>query len=173
MVKKILVPIDGSIESDKALTRAREIAEKDGAEMVLYHVAERRPIPIKNYPFSDYPLGWLRGVTGYNSPSLYPTWAEEFDTKYEAHLEDYFHQALKKVNEEKTDKVKTSLVVEAGDPVDRILDKSKDENFDLIVMGSTGLGSVDRFLFGSVSNGVKTHSKIPVKLYNKEGKEVK
>lgn len=172
MVNKILVPIDGSEQSDVALMKALEIAEKEDAELVLFHVAEREPIPYMDYPFRLNTINWLRGITGYNNPRMYPTWAADFNKRYKEHAENYFSKALEKVNETKNKEIKTSLEIVEGNPVDRILDKVEDEDFDLIVMGSTGLGSIERFIVGSVSKGVKSQSNIPVKLYNSEGNEV-
>lgn len=41
--------------------------------------------------------------------------------------------------------------LEIGDPAKTILDLAKEENYDLIILGSRGLSSVKRFLLGSVS----------------------
>lgn len=45
-----------------------------------------------------------------------------------------------------------------GDPADLILTAAKEMNADLIVLGSRGLNTAQRFLIGSVSNKVATHA---------------
>ncbi|MDP6573859.1 MAG: universal stress protein [Rhodospirillales bacterium] len=50
-------------------------------------------------------------------------------------------------------------VTENGEPADRILKCAKREGADLIVMGSRGLGKVEKFLLGSVSLTVSQRSK--------------
>ncbi len=44
--------------------------------------------------------------------------------------------------------------LESGDPAKTIAEIAKKEDFDLIVMGSRGLGAIGRFLLGSVSDHV-------------------
>ena len=51
-------------------------------------------------------------------------------------------------------KVSTKLV--EGRPSDRIVETAKEGNFDIIVMGSRGLGGVKEFFLGSVSG--KSHN---------------
>lgn len=172
-MKKILVPIDGSEQADMALTRALEIAEKEGADLDIFHVVERYPLPYGTYPFTNYPLGWVRGMPGFKDPRMYPKWASSFTDKYVEHSEHYFGQALDKINETKSDEVVTNLEITTGNPVDRILEKAEDGDYDLIVMGSTGLGAIGRFLLGSVSSRVESEIDIPVKLFNKDGEEVR
>ena len=50
--------------------------------------------------------------------------------------------------------VKRCVVVEEGDPVERILEAQKREQADLIVLGSRGLGNMKGLLLGSVSHKV-------------------
>lgn len=88
------------------------------------------------------------------------------------HAENYFSQALKKVKEKKSEETVTDLGIATGNPSDRILDKIEKGDYDLVVMGSRGLGRVERFLLGSVSKRVKSESDVPVKLFNKEGEEI-
>ena len=171
MVDKILVPIDGSEESDKALLKALEIAEEEKAALDMFHVVERQPIPYGEYPFAEYPQGWVGEKPGGHVQG-YPKWAEKYNKNMIEHAENYFSQAFEKVEEKKSEETVTNLEIATGNPSDKILDKIEEGDYDLVVMGSSGLGRVERFLLGSVSKRVKSESEVPVKLFNKEGEEI-
>jgi nucleotide-binding universal stress UspA family protein len=70
-------------------------------------------------------------------------------------------KALKKVKKEKPDlKVSTKLL--EGRPSNRIIETAKEGGFDLIVMGSRGLGCIKQFFLGSVSDRVADEAPCPV-----------
>lgn len=56
------------------------------------------------------------------------------------------------------DGIAAELVRPVGDVADRIETIAREGAFDVIVLGSRGLGSVARFLQGSVSKHVATHA---------------
>jgi nucleotide-binding universal stress UspA family protein len=49
--------------------------------------------------------------------------------------------------------------LEYGSPAENIINVARDDDYDLIVLGSRGLSSVKRFLMGSVSEDVSMHSR--------------
>jgi nucleotide-binding universal stress UspA family protein len=51
-----------------------------------------------------------------------------------------------------------SLAPRSGDPATAILDTAEKEQVDLIVMGTRGLGTAERWLIGSVSDKVLHHA---------------
>jgi nucleotide-binding universal stress UspA family protein len=57
--------------------------------------------------------------------------------------------------------LKYRLIKAIGNPAEEILDESK-AGYDLAILGSRGLGSVERFLIGSVTSRVSHHIKIPI-----------
>ena len=59
-----------------------------------------------------------------------------------------------------------------GKPASKILDVIDEREYDLIIMGSTGLGDVGRFLLGSMSSRVKANSEAPARIFNGEGGEI-
>jgi len=171
MVDKILVPTDGSEQAHEALKKALDIAEEENAEVTLMHVISRKPIPMAPYPYAAYPTPWLLGAPGYVLPFAYPVWAQQYEEGLVEQTEKFFNKALDKAEEVAPD-VDVELMLTQGKPAEKILDVSEDIDYDLIVMGSTGLGDVGRFLLGSVSSRVKSNSDIPVRIFNGEGEEI-
>jgi nucleotide-binding universal stress UspA family protein len=49
-----------------------------------------------------------------------------------------------------------------GRPADKIVEVVKEGNFDLIVMGSRGIGGIKGVLLGSVADRVADHAECPV-----------
>ncbi len=50
----------------------------------------------------------------------------------------------------------------AGSPAEAIVDYSENNDCDLIIMGSRGLGAIREIMVGSVSHNVIQHASIPV-----------
>ncbi|MBN2245702.1 MAG: universal stress protein, partial [Candidatus Aminicenantes bacterium] len=50
--------------------------------------------------------------------------------------------------------IKTRTILKEGHPSHTIVNVAKEEGFDMIVLGSRGLGGLEKFLLGSVSNAV-------------------
>lgn len=60
--------------------------------------------------------------------------------------------------------VEAEMIEPAGDPAKEIERITRDGNFDTVVIGSRGLGALDRMLQGSVSEHVATHADATVVL---------
>lgn len=132
--KKILVPIDGSIYSEKSLERASEFVDAFGSRLILIYVVEKS-IPINLLDRAEY-LGILR----------------KFGTN-----------VLEKANKKLSKKGITAKVfLKEGHIVNEIEKIIKKENCDLIVVGNKGLGSISRLVLGSVSNKISQSSSCSV-----------
>ena len=125
MFKKILVPIDGSTNSYHGFKYSAEIAEKFDAEITMIHIVER---PIYAYESPEEMPG--------APPSMI---LNDLDKKAQELFKDRKLKLLQK-------KVRTKTVLKRGNPPVEILKASK--GFDLIVMGSKGLGCLRRILLG-------------------------
>lgn len=147
MIKKILVPLDGSEPADKALDFALDLAEKYSADIVLLTVV----------PYVGMPL--LPPVAGVQPtpPAAVDTYLKELKASHEKVLSE----ALKKAKKIKPN-LKVSAKLFVGRPADKIVETAKEGNFDIIVMGSRGLGGVKEFLLGSVSDRVADEAACPV-----------
>jgi nucleotide-binding universal stress UspA family protein len=54
--------------------------------------------------------------------------------------------------------------VNIGNPADEIIKFANDEKIELIVMGTTGLGGIKKFVFGSVARNISEKANCPVML---------
>ncbi|HWR39250.1 MAG TPA: universal stress protein [Patescibacteria group bacterium] len=138
MLKKILVPVDGSEPGWCALEYARELGEKFAGSLTLIHV-----IP-QAYTIS------LAGPVPYVPDNI-------------GTLEDSGQNLMKLAMEKLSGyPYPISTCLEFGNPSSRILAIAKEQDQDAIVIGSRGLSSVAEFFLGSVSTNVVQHAKIPV-----------
>ena len=137
MFSRILVPVDGSDNSYRALDAALLLSEKLGAKATAIHVMEELPV---SYVVSEKLLREI--VDAY---------------KRENQL------TLSKCSEIATKKgltIKTKLL--QGNPGSTILDFCEKEKYDIIIMGSRGMGKFKELVLGSVSSKVLHHSSCPV-----------
>lgn len=134
-IKKILVPVDGSKESFKALDRAVILAGFTNAEITVLHV-----IP-------HVPQGGPRTTS--------------FDKEIVRDGKEILEKATK-ISKKKGIKLRTKLV--RGSPSLETVKAAKNGKFDHIVMSTTGTGSTEKEMLGSVSNFVVHKSKIPIYL---------
>ena len=128
--KTILVPLDGSRYSKKALQRAIEIAHAFDSKIILVYVAEKSSINLLDR--KEY-MGMLR----------------KFGKKT---LDDAKLRAAKKGITAK------SFLKEGRSIVSEIEKIAKSEKCDLMIVGNKGLGPVTGFLLGSVSNKLAHYS---------------
>ena len=122
--KKILVPLDGSRYSEKALQRASEISMAFDSKIILLYVVEKS-LTLNLLDRKEY-LGIL----------------QKFGDK-----------TLKKANRILLKKgIAAQIFLKEGNIVNEIEKVVKKEKCNLIIVGNKGLGSVTRLLLGSVSN---------------------
>jgi nucleotide-binding universal stress UspA family protein len=132
----ILVGIDGSPSSLRALEHAIELARAGNARLTLMTVAP---------PGSSYVT--LAGVT-------LETMRKELDKWAQGQLAD----ALRTVPEE----LNAHTVQGRGHPGPEIVKELKRGDYDLIVLGSRGRGRTQEGLLGSVNGYVHFHAHVPL-----------
>lgn len=148
MIKRILVALDGSEPADKALDFALDLAEKYSANIVLLSVIQPAIVPMISYPASGVPPV---------APAAYDIYTKGFRAGHKKVLS----QALKKARKIKP-KLKVSTKLVEGRPSDKIIETAEKGNFDIIIMGSRGLGGIKEFFLGSVSDRVADEAACPV-----------
>lgn len=141
MFKKILVPVDGSAPSNSAVGFAVRLARDQGARLCFVHVCE---------------VAKIAAMVSAPAVGIDPSYALDAERESgEAALSDALERA-------KSGGVDSESVLEEGSCVSTILDASRAQGSDLIVIGSHGRGGIARALLGSVAEGVLRHSDIPV-----------
>jgi nucleotide-binding universal stress UspA family protein len=150
LIKRILVPVDGSEQSDKALDFALDLAEKYSAKIEILSVV--------SHETSYMPI--LFGGAGVPPTPASADWLNAYIEERKTSHENVLLQSLKKAKIYPSLDVSTRLV--EGRAAEKIVEITKKEAFDLIVMGSRGLGGVKEFLLGSVSDRVADKAECPV-----------
>jgi len=152
IIRKVLVANDLSENSDRAFTYALSLADAYSAEITLLHVFDKLP------PNADL---LLVAMLGYGS-------IEELHKKSEAQLMHRIKKRLEMFCEEAAKNIvacrfiSNEVIVEAGNASERILHHVATGAYDILVMGSRGLGLVQGALLGSTSRKVLSECRIPV-----------
>ncbi|WP_159721273.1 universal stress protein [Enterococcus sp. CSURQ0835] len=122
--KRILVAVDGSKQADKALAEAVEIAKRNDAELFVVQVID----DLRMLVHSATPMTQIM--------------AEESRIAKEA-----FNQKRQTI-----DYAKAEFIVKDGNPKKELANGlPKQYAIDLIVMGATGKGAIERMLVGSTA----------------------
>lgn len=149
--QRLLVAVDGSGASRKALKVADELAQKTSAELHLLHVIPDLPPPLFD------PIG-VGGVAA--------------SLSYENTLKELEHEAriVMEVSKAEID-TQTTVFHTARAQRERITDTivryAKEHHCDLIVMGTHGRTGLNHLLLGSVAEGVAHTTPVPLLLIHK------
>jgi nucleotide-binding universal stress UspA family protein len=133
-IKRILVPMDGSKTSFRALDKAVEIARACQATVLGIHV------------ISFLPTEFMPSVVPYKI--------------YQKKEAGKFLERAKVLAAKKG--ILFRYVITYGSPVEQILAIAKSKKLDLIVIGARGKGRIVELFLGSVSNAILHKSAIPV-----------
>ena len=133
--RKILIPVDGSDASIRAMRHAVLLAKGLGASVFVYHV---------------FHLPRAAGIV------MTKSMKESTEKKIITILNSAKNIALK------SDVPCKQQAQGGGNSGKKIVDFTEKYNFDMIVMGSRGMGSAKEAFLGSTSNHVLHKSKIPV-----------
>ena len=141
MLKNILVAIDGSEASTNALELAIELSKKFGAGLHLMHVVREMQVPL--------------------NPGLMQAY-EKVERQRHDLLKSAGEQLLNQSKRVAESKGITALQtnIGSGDPASAIVKYADKNQMDLIVIGSRGLGQVERLLMGSVSRKLSNMTKV-------------
>ena len=139
MFSKILVPVDGSDISYRALDSALFLSERLASKITAIHVIEKVPtVYIQSQKVLDELL-------------------ETHKNESQKILDECSSIATKKGNA-----INTTLL--EGNPASTILEFSQMEKYEVIIIGSLGMGHFKELILGSVSSKILHHSSCPVLL---------
>ncbi|HQV30972.1 MAG TPA: universal stress protein [Calditrichia bacterium] len=138
--RQILVPVDFSKYSEKAVDYAAELALRDKAEIVLLHVATLLQSHLER-EFPVYDLG-------------------QFDAIHKSQIEEHMQPILDGLKERG---IKASPQIITGyAEADQIIDFIDEYKPDLVVMGTHGRSGLTHLLMGSIAEKVVRMSRVPV-----------
>jgi len=140
-MKRILVPIDFSPTSEKALRFAVDIASKANGTVILYHVY----IPV--------------GSTFIGTEET----RKQYNTQTEANLLKRLHRFKKKVIQT-LDESSVAAVIGRSPIIDNILKFAEANQADMIVMGTQGATGLKKKIIGSTAASIIEQSNMPVLL---------
>lgn len=152
MLKKIMVAMDESAASEWAFDLALDMASAMDAELKLIHILD---------------------VYSPSAPQQPHTWADSSMEVNEASHEDYRHQwtefvnrydALLQKHQEKAEAAGVTADYHQfyGHPGPQLSKAAKQDNIDLIVVGSHDPSAIESSVLGSVSNYLVHHLSCPV-----------
>jgi nucleotide-binding universal stress UspA family protein len=149
LITKILVGVDGSKNSEKALDYALELAEKFSASILILNVFQ--PPPESGYQanmFSQFPVsGSPQDTIGDHSNMS--AFIKDLRKIHETVLSKAAERAIKL---KPTLKITTEL--KEGNTPSQIIETAATGGFDLIVVGHLGESEIQEFLLGSTSERV-------------------
>ncbi|MEH6627732.1 MAG: universal stress protein [Motiliproteus sp.] len=143
MYRKICVAVDGSESSFDAVKTAANLALKVSAELVVYHVIRNMKVPDE-----------LKRFVKNNSLERMRHEALEGAGK------EIVAHAIGVAQEQGVAEPQTDILM--GDPASAVAKAASQQDCDLIVVGTRGLGQVEGMLIGSMSRKLTSISKISV-----------
>jgi len=143
MINKLLVALDGSNHSLKAVDYASEIAASLKAKVILLYVVKLQELPEGLRDYAD-----LEHIPGIDVDILKKV------------AGDLVSNAEKRAREKGVDDIVGE--VKEGPVARTIIARAQHHDVDMIVVGSRGLGNVEATLRGGVSHRVELMAKCPV-----------
>lgn len=144
MHKKILLPIDGSENAERAGEYAISLADISGADIIVLNV-------IDTYYLNAIPQPDIR---------------KSLDNELRADGKRAVENFRKKLEESQCNgmckNIQFKTLIKEGKPDEIILKTIEEEKVDQVVMGKSGKHGLERFLLGRTTDRVVNDSKIPV-----------
>ena len=147
--KNILVPVDGSEHSSRAIEYAFEIASKFGSKLTLLHVYFF-VLPITSSPV-------LLGAPNYDVMTQ-----DSINVLSQKTRKDANQILVQATNLVKGKNVVVKSLLREGRVVPEILKVLETEKVDLIVMGARGISGIKKLFLGSTSEEVVKKANCPV-----------
>lgn len=158
--KKILYVTDLSEEGRLAFPHAASLANAYNAELTVFHVVESRE-------FEKFLEGYINEKLWNEIKNRNVQEAREIlikrkrdDATIKDDIQQFCDDALDANGT--TPYVSYNIVVDIGEPGDRIVEKAHSGSYDLVVIGKRGRGILRGGLMGDTARRVIRHAKVPV-----------
>lgn len=141
-IKKIVVPVDYSSNTDKVIEYGVEIADKFGAKVLFFHV--------------------INDFQGYDMMLVHPSFlgmSKDLEQKAEERM-----AALVKEHAQREQGASGHVVI--GDAADEIVHYASVEKADMIIIGTHGVKGLEKILLGSTADRVVKKAPCPVLVFN-------
>ena len=145
MIRNVLVAVDGSENSVRALDFGLDLAEKFGATVTVLNASESQAM----------------GVVPLEPTTVSGASMVVFAKDLQRFHEEILVKAVAHAKEVKPNVVVSSKLRE-GDPALEIVAEAKDSGFDVVVVGYRGLGRVRELFLGNISAKVAHLAPCPV-----------
>lgn len=138
-MRKILVAIDGSKHAEKAMLKAKELAELGNGSITLLNVIDDIMV---NNPYI-----------------IEQSQQETIEKAFVKEGQKVLNEAVESL---KPYSIKVNTELRYGEPGRVIIEMAEKEGYDLVVMGNRGLNAFSRAMLGSKSNKVVNHIHVSV-----------
>jgi nucleotide-binding universal stress UspA family protein len=139
MLKRVIIPLDGSGLAEKVLPRIEELAERIGLKLVLLRVSERQ-LAVTKHPYTP--------------------WMSERFNRLGGELHQYLGGKVKELKIKGL--VDVEPMVKFGYAADQIIGTAEETRDSFVAMCTHGGAGMNRWVLGSVTNTVVRHSRGPV-----------
>jgi nucleotide-binding universal stress UspA family protein len=157
MIERILVPTDFSEPSLAAVRYALELADAVSGTMILLHVVEGEPV--HSYMVDERPL-FLRGEFASDSDRDLPLCPLPQRIIRRDRCEEAYWKLTGLFPPGDRNRIRT--VVTAGKPANEIVRMAREQEADLIMLGSRGQRGLRRLLRSTVTDKVMRKALVPV-----------
>ncbi len=144
MNKKILLPTDGSKNSERAGEYAISHADITGDEIVVLHVID-----------TDY-------LNSIPQPDIRNDLDKELRADGKKAVDTFKAQLEESQCNGKCQNIEFKVLVKEGKPADTILKTIDEEGIDQVIIGKSGKHGLERYLLGKTSDKVVKAAKVPV-----------
>lgn len=131
--KNVLIAVDGSDNSERAIKRAKEYSDIINGNITLLTVL--KPLSAEEYIYREIPESDENQLSDNVARSI-------------------LEESLVLLDKPEDD---VTMKIRKGSPADEILKEAEENKYDLVIMGSRGLGIFSRSFLGSVSDRVLNH----------------
>ncbi len=141
MYKKILIPLDGSENSELAIEHLKNVSSKDDIKnLIILRVVVPLIVDVRDYIGAEA--------------------ARKAEESLEKEARDYINKKVKELKDEGYSV--EGLVEVSNEPAAKIIEIAEKEDIDLLIMTTHGKSGFKKWILGNVTHKVLTHTPAPI-----------